>query len=91
MNKKEYREYQGRVKNFLESEEIEFISLKDYEADPYFSHCHCECCDSGLGGDRYIMVADSGLEYEVCQDCLYYLEYGKLDDRAMMEIEESEG
>jgi hypothetical protein len=29
-------------------------------------------------------------EYSVCSDCLYYAEYGCLDDWTMMEIEDSE-
>ena len=29
-------------------------------------------------------------EYEVCQDCLYYAEYGELDDMTMMDMEEEE-
>jgi hypothetical protein len=90
MNKKEYRKYQERVENFLQSEGIKIICVKDYDQAGGFSKFPCECCGSGLGGERYTMTADNGFEYDVCRDCAYYLECGQLDDRTMMEIKEEE-
>ena len=69
----------------------------DYEtiSEPSFSWRNCECCDRPLGGDRYIatgIIEDTdgeGLfEYSICSDCMYYIEYGRLDDMTMMEIED---
>jgi len=52
--------------------------------DPWFSWSSCECCGSRLGGNRYHTTgyhpeSKQGLCYEVCVDCIYYAEYGKID------------
>jgi hypothetical protein len=61
--------------------------------EPGFSWSRCECCGSRLGGDRYpAHYVDSNNEiqhFEVCSDCLMYLNYGQLDDLTMMEMENS--
>lgn len=58
-----------------------------------FSWHACEACGSTLGGDRHPAhgVDKDGaiLHLSVCTDCLYYLNYGQLDDMAMMEIEQA--
>lgn len=59
--------------------------------DPYFSWRTCECCNSRLGGNRYHATGynpktKEAYCYEVCQDCIYYAEYGRLDDMAMIEV-----
>ncbi len=47
-----------------------------------FSWQVCECCNSDLGGDRYAAHAladDNGiLHFNVCVDCIMYLENGDL-------------
>lgn len=65
--------------------------------EPCFSHFDCDCCGSGLAGNRYpahglLSFSGSGREsrmihLNVCEDCLYYLNYGKLDDLTMIETE----
>lgn len=60
--------------------------------EPSFSWSPCECCGSPLGGDRHkahgIIQGTKELKhFEVCSDCLYFLNYGQLDDMSMMEME----
>jgi hypothetical protein len=65
------------------------------DIDPSFSWHSCEICGSHLGGDRYpahtIDDDENIVHFEACVDCVYYLEYGHLDDLTMMEIEENDG
>lgn len=64
--------------------------------EPSFSWRNCDCCGTSLGGDRYYAsgwnpTTKEICEYEyVCPDCIYYAEYGRLDDTTMDEIEQSE-
>jgi len=64
------------------------IELAD---EPSFSWHACDACGSTLGGDRHPAHGrtDGGklLHLSVCSDCLYFLNYGKLDDKTMMEME----
>lgn len=67
----------------------------DYpEVEGSFSWQSCEICGSTLGGNRYPWhaVNDDGelLHGECCVDCMYYIEYSRLDDMTMLEIEDSE-
>ena len=73
---------------------------EDYHEDPWFSWSPCTVCDRDLGGDRvslhYIIPGPRGgirgkpIEHDsCCTDCMYYLEYGKLDDETMWRIEHS--
>ncbi len=39
---------------------------------------------------QYQITLGTILEFEVCSDCLYYAEYGQLDDMTMMYLEEEE-
>ena len=61
--------------------------------EPFFSWSSCDCCNRPLSGDREHASGcnrDTGevQEYSgVCQDCLYYAEYGKLDDMTMLNVE----
>ena len=63
----------------------------DIASEPHFSWSHCESCGSTLGGNRYAahgIEKDGSLNhFEVCEDCLYFLNYGQLDDQSMIEIE----
>lgn len=61
--------------------------------DPYFSWTYCECCQQPLGGNRQHATGANNdtheiQEYEVCEDCIYFAEYGRLDDTTMMNLEE---
>lgn len=96
-NKQEYEAYQKTVAAFIERDNLSFISTgtndgEHGDVDPWFSWHPCECCQSPLGGNREYLWAWSGetrVQYEICEDCVYYLEYGKLDDTTMLRIEES--
>ena len=64
----------------------------DYAAEPYFSWHPCDCCGSTLGGDREDCVGYNPTtdkvqgDYSVCVDCIYYNEYGTLDDATMIDM-----
>ena len=80
MNREQYADYEAAVAHFFESEGINCLTA---DGEPYFSWQSCECCGTDLGGDRYEARAyhpatNQVLEYEVCQDCLYYATYGQL-------------
>lgn len=65
------------------------------DLDPFFSWRACECCGRNLGGNRYHANGYNPTTkeiycFDVCTDCLYYAEYGQLDDMTMLEIEDSE-
>lgn len=60
--------------------------------EPFFSNRPCDCCKTYLAGNRchatgYNPEEKQIQEYDVCEDCVYYAEYGQLDDQTMMEIE----
>ncbi len=73
----------------------EAISNGDAFDEPSFSRSPCEVCGSGLGGDRYVAHAVEQrfephnviLHFDICGDCVYFIEYGRLDDTTMAEIE----
>ena len=92
MNKQEYEEYQERVADFMLKENLEVLDCGSEEAS--FSWQPCECCGSTLGGDRHDVAGrntdnNEVYHYDVCMDCYYYAEYGRLDDTTMVEIENS--
>ncbi len=72
---------------------------REQAEEPGFSWTACEACGSNHSGDADRVVGGSRypahgrdkdsaiLHLSVCVDCLYYLNYGKLDDLTMMEIE----
>ena len=64
----------------------------DIASEPYFSWLPCDICYRPLGGDRYpahyIDNENEIVHLNICSDCYYYIEYGRLDDLTMMEIEE---
>jgi hypothetical protein len=96
MNKQEYAEYEASVAEFFESEGLANLSIISEEnSEPYFSWIPCDCCGRPEGGDRYDAngynpttkeVQDG---YAICTDCMYYAEYGRLDDMTMYGIEDS--
>jgi hypothetical protein len=99
MTKAEYTAYEQRVREFIEREGISFLSTSTSEVcgeddgnhDPWFSWTWCECCQSRLGGNREYLYArnaeDAIMRFEICEDCVYYINYGRLDDRTMLEIQ----
>ena len=56
-----------------------------------FSWSPCEGCGSSLGGNRYPAhgrdANDEIVHFSICVDCLYFLNYGQLDDTSMAEME----
>ena len=91
MTREEYENYQQSVAEFFVEEGLNNLSSDNDE--PYFSWNACDCCGTHLGGNRYDCsgyceetgeVQDG---YCVCEDCVYYAEYGQLDDDTMWQIE----
>jgi hypothetical protein len=66
----------------------------EFPVEPYFSWSPCIVCDCLEGGDRYDgngwSERDQCIkEYEgVCGDCVFYAEYGRLDDAMMDRLTE---
>ena len=94
MTKKEYQDYEERVAHFLKLEEIDVHSPvydEDGDIQPFFSKSNCECCNRPIQGNRETITAGplrgKHFEYDICVDCVYYLEHGRLDDMTMLEIE----
>lgn len=101
MNNQEYKEYEADVADFFKREGITNLStVYDEETgeneEPSFSWGPCHCCGSTLGGDRYKCngynpTLEEVQEYSaVCTDCVYYAEYGQLDDMTMLDMEEDQ-
>ena len=64
----------------------------DEEVEPqHFSHWPCDICSRRLGGDRYpshYIDDDNEINHiSICANCVYYMEYGQLDDMTMMDME----
>lgn len=99
MTLKEYKEYERRVEIFFKKNNLTSLNPKrDLNGDPsvYFDWRPCECCRTHLGGDRQVCKGYDSQSKEVvqfegiCNDCVYYAEYGQLDDMTMMDIEDYE-
>lgn len=98
MTKQEYVDYQESVREFFDRTgltNLSPITTDDNDWEEYFSWQPCECCGSPLGGSRFdcngaIRNPDGTFEpsisFSVCIDCVYYAEYGRLDDLTMMEV-----
>jgi len=99
MNRAEYTDFENRFADFMEREglsNLSTVSEEDGCTEPSFSWHPCDCCGRSQGGDRYDCngynsntreVQDG---YSVCVDCVYYAEYGVLDDQTMMDVEASD-
>jgi hypothetical protein len=65
------------------------------EGESWFSWSPCECCGSHLGGDREYLyarnAADELIQFTICEDCVYYVNYGRLDDQTMERVGASSG
>jgi hypothetical protein len=67
-----------------------------YQNVTAFSYYRCSICESTLGGNRTVAhawynpltddIEDSLAHLRICDDCVYYLEYGRLDDATMAEM-----
>lgn len=103
MNRQEYEAYESAVADFFESEGLQNLSIITTDSDEdcetsesYFSWQPCECCCRSLAGDRYDCngynpdTEEVQGPYSVCVDCVYYAEYGQLDDMTMLDIEDSD-
>ena len=89
MTKAEYAEYEKTVAAFFEREGI--TNLSPTNGTTFFSHRRCDCCGD-IPGDRekangWNPTVEQVQEYSVCEDCVYYAEYGRLDDSTMWDIE----
>jgi len=102
-NANEYAKYQQNVAEFIQREELSFLSTgtwdysegerpEDWCDEPWFSWKPCEMCGCHLGGNREYLYArnaqDEIVTFTICEDCVYYTEYGRLDDQTMMRIGE---
>jgi len=63
---------------------------RECHGEPWFSWSPCECCGCTLGGTRQYLHArdrqDELVQFTICEDCVYYIEYGRLDDQTMQRI-----
>lgn len=93
MTMAEYAEYQQAVADFFEREGI--ANLSSTSTEPFFSWRPCECCGRPEGGDReeangFNPTTQDVQDYDcICIDCIYYAEYGQLDDATMQGVEGS--
>lgn len=97
VTKLDYDRYVGAVKRYFDETGLCNLSpIVDDDgnwADNYFSWKGCDVCGRTLGGDRYECNGWSSKHDEVideigvCIDCIYFAEYGRLDDSTMMIIE----
>lgn len=89
MTKAEYSAYTAAVKEFCDDQEIAHLASVSDETT--FSWQPCDCCRRPLGGDRHSVVGwhpgdKERLPFSICTDCLYFAEYGRLDDETMLAI-----
>lgn len=63
----------------------------DYDAEKFFSSLPCDVCNRGLAGDRLpahaIDQQGELLHLDICLDCGYFSEYGRLDDESMISLD----
>lgn len=104
MTPQQYKNFVTTFENFMKDEGFESLhasqSFDEQNDEPFFSGMPCDCCQrEGMAGNRYYAVGleknensegYTGHNVEICHDCLYFAEYGKLDDATMQEIEEQE-
>jgi hypothetical protein len=95
--KADYEEFEQRFQDFLEREDLSFLSQNQGEDGDYISHFSwipCDCCQRALRGERfeclgYSKKTNETYNYNICLDCFYYSEYDKLDDETMENIKNS--
>jgi hypothetical protein len=95
MNKTEYAKYQTAVAHFLKANNVKdsFFGPSEETNESHFSWQCCECCRRPIAGNRetYSFAVNQGESFtaDICQDCVYYLTYDRLDDAEMALIEKS--
>jgi len=99
MTRQEYAEYVDSVKHFAYGHGCDASTLTDDGQEGYFSWEPCYVCKRSQGGTRHDCAAlsfplpDGSREVlhpsGVCDDCIYFAVYGRLDDSTMLEIERS--
>lgn len=60
--------------------------------ESHFSGRACDLCGCELGGDRYpahAFVNNVLVHLDVCSYCLYFVNYGQLDDATMQDMQET--
>jgi hypothetical protein len=100
--KADYQEYEESVARFIADEGIQHLStgtadllagedLDCEQGEPWFSWRPCQCCKSHLGGSREYLYArdrnDELVQFTICEDCVYYVNYGRLDDQTMSRVQ----
>jgi hypothetical protein len=65
----------------------------DSFTEPYYSNSSCDCCGAEAG-DRedatgYNPTTKQVQRYSICTDCVYYAEYGRLDDKTMEGLDDA--
>jgi hypothetical protein len=93
MTKKEYDDYCARFRAGMTN----LRSMTTTDEESYFSWIPCQICGTTLGGNRQdayaIMTSTSTneiIELSICDDCVYFNEYGQLDDMTMIEVAQDE-
>jgi hypothetical protein len=84
----DYRKYQRTVELFREEFKLSHLSTGE---ENHFSWDRCDCCQDRNSGERYVLLArqegnSEVVEFSVCVDCVYYINYGRLDDATMLAI-----
>lgn len=93
MTHTEYETFRASFDEFMMVEGL--ANLSTISKEPYFSWRPCDCCKRTLGGNRYDANGYNPVTkevqdgYRICEDCMYYAEYGKLDDMSMLGIKKS--
>lgn len=87
MTRAEYRDYQDRFAAGMAGFDY-LVGI----SNTFWSWSMCELCCRPDGGQREDAIAvnvatGERLRLAVCEDCIYYAEYGRLDDSTMMEID----
>lgn len=91
--RKRYAEYEAAVAAFYKAEGIECLTANTAgDSEGYVSSHGCDCCGDSQqqilhSAQGYNRDRDVIQPYEICEDCLYYAEYGRLDDTQMDEID----
>lgn len=94
MTPAEYDDYRERVGEWFDRHHLAHVTpISDGEGniEPYFSWRRCIVCGA-IAGDRYNiagvdMSTGDVREFScVCTDCVYFAEYGRLDDRQMEKL-----
>ena len=89
MNNKQYLEFQKAIAFFQMKNNVR-PGCHSPNGEESFSWLKCDCCGSKLACTRenLTFITNDGGEFgaEICSDCVYFLEYGCLDDRQMMEM-----